>query len=93
MTYEVDEVQYVAVLAAWGGLFTPVAGELSEKSSKQHNVRRLLIYKVGGNASLPAPETGDRALNPPNESADEDTLSAGHALYANFCFDRHGARS
>jgi alcohol dehydrogenase (cytochrome c)/quinohemoprotein ethanol dehydrogenase len=93
MTYAVHGVQYVAVLAGWGGVFPLVAGELSEKSGKQRNVSRLLVYKLGGDASLPVLESGDRALNPPTESADERTLSTGHALYANFCSDCHGARA
>jgi quinohemoprotein ethanol dehydrogenase len=93
MTYEVDGVQYVAVLAGWGGVFPLVAGELSEKSGKQRNVSRLLVYKLGGGASLPAQESTDRPLDPPLERADEDTLGSGHALYANFCSDCHGARA
>jgi alcohol dehydrogenase (cytochrome c)/quinohemoprotein ethanol dehydrogenase len=32
-------------------------------------------------------------LQPPVDSVDQDTLSAGHALYANFCSDCHGARA
>jgi hypothetical protein len=76
MTYEVGGVQYVAVLAGWGGVFPLVAGELSEKSGKQRNVSRLLVYKLGGSASLPAPDQGgERALDPPVETADEDTLN------------------
>jgi PQQ-dependent dehydrogenase (methanol/ethanol family) len=93
ITYEVDGAQYVAVLAGWGGVFPLVGGELSDKSGKQRNVSRLLVYKLGGDASLPVLERADRALDPPNESADEDTLSSGHALYANFCSDCHGARA
>jgi alcohol dehydrogenase (cytochrome c)/quinohemoprotein ethanol dehydrogenase len=93
MTYEVGGVQYVAVLAGWGGVFPLVAGELSEKSGKQRNVSRLLVYKLGGSASLPVQQGGERALDPPAETADEDTLNTGHALYANFCSDCHGARA
>jgi alcohol dehydrogenase (cytochrome c)/quinohemoprotein ethanol dehydrogenase len=51
------------------------------------------VYKLGGNAALPAPENSERALNPPAEHADEATLNSGHALYANFCSDCHGARA
>jgi quinohemoprotein ethanol dehydrogenase len=74
-------------------VFPLVAGELAEKSGKQRNVSRLLVYKLGGDVSLPVQESGDRALDPPVESADGDTLSNGHALYANFCSDCHGARA
>jgi quinohemoprotein ethanol dehydrogenase len=93
MTFEVHGVQYVAVLAGWGGVFPLVGGELAEKSGKQRNVSRLLVYNLGGNVSLPVQQSTDRSLFPPPESADEDTLRAGHALYANFCSDCHGARA
>jgi mono/diheme cytochrome c family protein len=43
--------------------------------------------------SLPIQQSIDRSLSPPPESADGDTLRAGHALYANFCSDCHGARA
>ena len=93
MTFEVDGAQYVAVLAGWGGVFPLVAGELSEKSGKQRNVNRLLVHKLGGNVSLPTQESGDRALDPPGENVNEGMLRTGHALYANFCSDCHGARA
>ncbi len=93
MTFEVDGVQYVAVLAGWGGVFPLVAGELSEKSGRQRNISRLLVYKLGGDVSLPATESSDRTLQPPVDSVDQDTLSTGHGLYANFCSDCHGARA
>jgi quinohemoprotein ethanol dehydrogenase len=93
MTYEVNGVQYVAVLAGWGGVFPLVAGELAEKSGRQRNVSRLLVYKLGGGAALPEQGFSERALNPPIESTDEDTLRTGHSLYANFCGDCHGARA
>jgi mono/diheme cytochrome c family protein len=89
----VNGVQYVAVLAGWGGVFPLVAGELADKSGKQRNVSRLLVYKLAGDESLPAQQSIDRPLNPPAESADEGTLRAGHVLYANFCSDCHGARA
>jgi alcohol dehydrogenase (cytochrome c)/quinohemoprotein ethanol dehydrogenase len=93
MTFVVNGVQYVAVLAGWGGVFPLVAGELADKSGKQRNVSRLLVYKLAGDESLPAQQSIDRPLNPPAESADEGTLRAGHVLYANFCSDCHGARA
>jgi quinohemoprotein ethanol dehydrogenase len=93
MTYQVDGVQYVAVLAGWGGVFPLVAGELAEKSGKQRNVSRLLVYKLGGTVSLPIQPSDDRPLEPPAETVDQDTLRTGHALYANFCSDCHGARA
>ena len=93
MTYEVNGVQYVAVLAGWGGVFPLVAGELAEKSGKQRNISRLLVYRLGGTAELPALESNESTLSPPVENADATTLAKGHALFANFCSDCHGARA
>ena len=93
MTYEVNGVQYVAVLAGWGGVFPLVAGELAEKSGKQRNISRLLVYKLGGTAELPALLSNESPLNPPTENADAAALATGHALFANFCSDCHGARA
>jgi len=61
MTYEVNGVQYVAVLAGWGGVFPLVAGELAEKSGKQRTISRLLVYKLGGTAELPVLQTSEIA--------------------------------
>lgn len=93
MTYEVNGVQYVAVLAGWGGVFPLVAGELAEKSGKQRNISRLLVYRLGGTAELPALPADEASLNPPTENADATTLATGHELFANFCSDCHGARA
>lgn len=93
MTYEVNGQQFVAVLAGWGGVFPLVAGELADKSGRQHNVSRLLVYKLGGQASLPAQQVIDPPLRPPVTAADAETLHTGHALYMSFCSDCHGARA
>src|ERR1700686_195216 len=89
----IDVSAYKLLIKAPLSCLIAAAGELSEKSGKQRNVSRLLVYKRGGDASLPAQESSDRALDPPIERTDEDTLSTGHALYANFCSDCHGARA
>jgi len=93
MTYEVQGVQYVAVMAGWGGVYPLVAGELSEISGKQHNVSRLLVYRLGGTDALPPDPYSGPVLNPPGDTADLATRDAGHRLYANFCGDCHGARA
>jgi mono/diheme cytochrome c family protein len=53
----------------------------------------LLVYKLGGTAELPPLQTNESVLNPPQESADETSLSTGHTLFANYCSDCHGARA
>ncbi|HEY1725298.1 MAG TPA: PQQ-dependent dehydrogenase, methanol/ethanol family [Steroidobacteraceae bacterium] len=93
ITYEVNGVQYVAILAGWGGVFPLVAGEMSDRSGRQRNVSRLLVYKLGGRLTLPATPGSTLVLNPPDVSADPATLATGHGLYANFCGDCHGSRA
>ena len=60
VTYEVGGQQYVAVLAGWGGVFPLAAGEVSFASGRVRNVSRMLVFKLGGKASLP-PLAGLRA--------------------------------
>ena len=53
VSYTVKGEQYVAVLAGWGGVFPLATGEISFKSGKVRNVSRMLVFKLGGKATLP----------------------------------------
>jgi PQQ-dependent dehydrogenase (methanol/ethanol family) len=91
ISYEVDGQQYVAVEVGWGGAFGLAAGELALKSHLASNLPRVLVYKLGGNASLPAlPAAAQPALNPPLETASSETVNAGKKLYHTFCSTCHG---
>ena len=91
MSYEINGVQYVAVLAGWGGVFPLATGELSYVSGRIPNIPRLLVYKLGGTATLPpVPAQPARVLNPPPETADAATVAKGQALFAHFCGVCHG---
>jgi quinohemoprotein ethanol dehydrogenase len=93
MTYEVDGQQYIAVLAGWGGGYAILGGELSKKSGgHQHNAGRMLAFKLGGTASLPAvPVEPAKVLNPPVQTADAATIDSGRKLYGRYCIVCHGA--
>jgi quinohemoprotein ethanol dehydrogenase len=65
MTYRVKGVQYVAVMAAWGGGGYPYVPRYSA-AYKRGNQGRLLVFKLGGGpvpipAELPAPEVAPEA--------------------------------
>jgi quinohemoprotein ethanol dehydrogenase len=65
MTYRVKGVQYVAVMAAWGGGGFPYVPPYAA-AYKRGNQGRLLVFKLGGGpvpipAELPAPETAPEA--------------------------------
>jgi quinohemoprotein ethanol dehydrogenase len=89
MTYRVKGVQYVAVMAAWGGGGFPYVPRYSA-AYKRGNQGRLLVFKLGGSAvpipaELPPPEI---APAPPaqNPGVTAATIAQGQALfYATGC--------
>jgi alcohol dehydrogenase (cytochrome c)/quinohemoprotein ethanol dehydrogenase len=91
ISYEVDGEQYVAVEVGWGGAFGLAAGELALKSHLASNLPRVLVFKLGGSAALPAPPAAAQPeLNPPPETASSATVMAGKKLYHTYCSTCHG---
>jgi len=91
VAYTVNGEQYVAVLAGWGGVFPLATGEVSFKSGRVRNVSRMLVFKLGGKASLPPlPATEVPVLRPPKAVADAATIRRGEAVYQRFCAACHG---
>jgi len=91
ITYEVNGEQYIAVMSGWGGAFPLFQGKEAAKSGNLRNVSRVLAFKVGGAAALPAlPPEPQLALNPPPATAGAATVAAGQGLYAQYCSVCHG---
>ena len=91
ITYEVDGEQYIAVLVGWGGAYPLLQGKQSDKSGNERNVSRMLAFKIGGRANLPAlPPEPKLTLDPPAATADAATVAAGEALFGRFCGVCHG---
>ncbi|HXF38803.1 MAG TPA: PQQ-dependent dehydrogenase, methanol/ethanol family [Blastocatellia bacterium] len=91
VSYTVNGEQYVAVAAGWGGAFPLVVGEISFKSGRVRNISRMLVFKLGGKAALPAlVEPATLALNPPAATADEATVKRGEGLFQRYCSPCHG---
>ena len=91
VTYEVNGEQYVAVLAGWGGVFPLAAGEVSFASGRVRNVSRMLVFKVGGKASLPLlqPIELPRLTELPNPVS-PTTIHKGERLFQTYCAACHG---
>jgi len=91
VAYEFKGEQYVAVLAGWGGVFPLAAGEVSFASGRVRNVSRMLVFKLGGKASLPPLQTADlpRLTEPPNP-ASSATIHKGERLFQTYCAGCHG---
>lgn len=86
MTYEIDGLQYVAVMAAWGGggwsFVHPEAA-----SYRRGNEGRILAFKLdGGETPLPAliPPPGP-IPQPPPLTRSADTVKEGGALFGAHC--------
>ncbi|MGH8226420.1 MAG: PQQ-dependent dehydrogenase, methanol/ethanol family [Steroidobacteraceae bacterium] len=82
ITYELDGVQYVAASVggvAKGGYFAPTNA-------------RMLVFAIGGKATLPAPQPyTPRKLDPPALTASAAEVARGGAIYSQYCSVCHGA--
>jgi alcohol dehydrogenase (cytochrome c)/quinohemoprotein ethanol dehydrogenase len=91
VTYTVGGQQYVAVLVGWGGVFPLATGEVALRSGRRQNIGRLLVFKLGGKASLPAlPELPQRELKAIPLTANTATVQKGEVLYQRYCSACHG---
>lgn len=89
ISYSIDGRQYVAVMAGWGGAVPLVVGELvSESLASKTN--RLLVFSLDGKAQLPPFKQVHKPLNPPADTADDETVALGKLRYQQFCNTCHG---
>ena len=93
MSYMIDGVQYVAVLAGWGGA-AGLAAFLDPKTAiakYRTDQGRLFVLKLGGAPTVAALEPeGVPASEPPPIKASAAMLARGFTLYANRCLVCHG---
>ena len=90
VTYTVDGVQYVTVMAGWGGaaglINTPAVGAVKPGWG------RILTFALDGKAILKAPSFGHN--NPPRPATtakqDPQAVHAGGLLFNSHCFLCHG---
>lgn len=94
ITFLVDGVQHVAVLSGGRSLPTVGAGAIGSTTRASNNNSRLLVFKIGGTAQLPAELpaeiTAAGELNPPPLTAVSETLAHGEQVYARLCSVCHG---
>jgi alcohol dehydrogenase (cytochrome c)/quinohemoprotein ethanol dehydrogenase len=91
VTYEVGGAQYIAVAAGWGGIYALAPGEIGLLSGRLGNRSRVLAFKLGGEAVLPpASPLPPLQFNPPDATADEETVVRGKFLYHRHCVVCHG---
>ncbi len=91
ITFSRNGVQYVAVLAGWGGAWPISAGVVAEPKGPVRNQSRMLVFKVGGTAKLPAVGPNTRPpLDPPPSTGTPAQIAEGAKHYGQFCGVCHG---
>jgi mono/diheme cytochrome c family protein len=88
VSYELDGIQYVAVVAGYGGGFG--LGEGAEQPTFRPN-GRVLVFRLDGHAKLPAVHGTVASLNPPAELFNDSEVDTGRLLYTQHCYRCHGA--
>jgi alcohol dehydrogenase (cytochrome c)/quinohemoprotein ethanol dehydrogenase len=91
MTYAIDGEQYVAIVVGWGGVWDIAPGVLTAKSGRPRNISRIMVFKLGGTAKLPAaPPLNQRVLDPPAFTGTDAQLATGGRLFQRYCSICHG---
>ena len=92
ITYAIDGEQYVAFNAGWGGGLAHIEG-FRFKDLKVSKAR-LLVFKLGGTASLPPfDDAPAMAAPPPPVNATAEQIAAGQVLFGKNCAICHGAEA
>jgi quinohemoprotein ethanol dehydrogenase len=91
VTYTVDDEQYVAVLAGWGGN-TIVGMDAAVAAAATHvNLGRMLAWKLGGTHAMPeVPQRNVDIPEPPPLTVEASVVDQGRILYNSNCGLCHG---
>jgi quinohemoprotein ethanol dehydrogenase len=91
VTYAVDGVQYVAVMAGWGGVGVPSGDARSSIVPEYGNDGRLLVFRLDGPGQVTIPAKRDISIpEPPAMDYDQADLALGSRLYMERCNFCHG---
>ncbi len=88
MTYQIDGVQYVTVLAGWGGA---VAGYGLNPSGMYKAEGRVWTFRLDGEEPIvPVSSQPRPPLTPIDVTLDPQTVASGRRLYTQWCYVCHG---
>lgn len=93
ISYSVDGEQYVTVSAGWGGIFPLLTGAIAWDATDGQpiNRSRLLTFKLGGTAELPATTEQLRDMQDLTaQQLDAEQVAEGFSTYDRFCGSCHG---
>jgi quinohemoprotein ethanol dehydrogenase len=90
VSFALGDQQYVAVLVGWGGTFPLSGGALATKGAPTTNTSRILAFRLGATAQLPAPPEQPALPTPPARIGDQAQAQAGMVLFHSYCSVCHG---
>ncbi|MBL8549565.1 MAG: PQQ-dependent dehydrogenase, methanol/ethanol family [Hyphomonadaceae bacterium] len=94
VSYEAGGEQYVAVMAGMGGAYALMASNAAQRYGWRYGEgRRVLAFKLGGAAQLPAREPALAAeASPPDpmKPSGDARIDRGSLLYHTYCVECHG---
>lgn len=93
VTYMIDDEQYVAVVVGWGAVSANFLGVVMNADGQKRNISRILAFKLGGDAELPAMPDAPPLLDPPDLFGSEEQVTAGGADYMKYCAVCHGVEA
>ncbi|MFK8052071.1 MAG: PQQ-dependent dehydrogenase, methanol/ethanol family [Woeseiaceae bacterium] len=91
ISYAIDGEQYITVTTGWGSIYALLSG-ISHDDKIGNPIGRVVTFKLGADATLPAPEWA--AKNPIIKGepfGNPEQLATGLSLYARNCMNCHGA--
>ncbi len=91
MTYAINGVQYVAVQAGYGGAAITVGPiPASSAAHRYDNTNRIIAFRLdGGPVPTPPPRVDEPFPQPPEQSADEQSIRAGEIKFIQECSRCH----
>lgn len=87
VTYELDGVQYVSIMAGWGGAF-PLTGGDGKGASPAGG--KLLTFALGGKLTMPEVVARNWTFTPIEMNASAEQIETGATLFAQWCSVCHG---
>ena len=90
ITYSIDGEQHVAVVVGWGAIWGNFLGAVLNSDGSKRNISRILSFKIGGAAELPAMPAMSAVPPPPNDFGSDAQIGTGASLYTRYCSSCHG---
>lgn len=90
MSYAIDGEQYIAIVVGWGAISGNFVSTVLNADGNMRNISRILAFKIGGTAQLPAPPERPAPPPPPEDFGSQEQIVAGGGDYVRYCADCHG---